>query len=182
MNKFFIAIAMFCGLLNSGCLHNDDHDHDQEHDVPTTMVMTFTEAANPSASISATWEDIDGIGGNGPNRIDTIKLRAGVQYVAAVRVLNSNETPAEDLTPTIVSEGTVHQLFYTATPAALLTIAVTDTDTRSLPIGLTTTVTGTKGVGSLTVELMHYDSEGAKNGVDRSDETDLSVTLPVVVE
>jgi hypothetical protein len=86
-----------------------------------------------------------------------------------------------DVTAEIVARKDEHQFFFTVS-GGVLTISPGDIDSRGLPVGLTTVIApAKKGAGELTIELSHFDDPADKDGTTRSDETDVSVTFPVVV-
>lgn len=166
-----------------GCSEHgsDPHDH-ADHDVVTTIVLELTASDTTIARQSVTWEDLDGPGGVNPTRIDTVVLRPGVAYTGRVVISNRSVSPVEDLTPTIEAERDNHQFFYQLSDG-LGALTITDTDSRQLPVGLTFVLTqsGSAPVGTLAVQMSHFDDASTKNGTTPSDETDLSVVFPVVV-
>ncbi|HCN05397.1 MAG TPA: hypothetical protein DIS79_07230 [Bacteroidetes bacterium] len=183
-----LLLSLTAATLFAGCSStNDPHDHDDDHDhdIITTVTVTFLNIADLSAEpVVAVWEDIDGPGGANPNRIDTIRLVPGTSYRASITVQNMSVTPPVDLTETIRNEKENHQFFYTA-PSGMVTITYADADSRSLPVGLSFGVLAATSpspdMGTLNVALSHYDNAADKNGMDRSDETDISVDFPIVV-
>lgn len=173
-----IAVGLVAGLA-IGCSDHghDPHDHD-DHDIMNRVTLYVTPVGG-GAEQAFVWEDADGPGGNAPNRIDTIRLAAGTNYNGRFEFFNTKENT--DLTPSIRGEKDVHQLFFTV-EGNVLAIAATDVDSRNLPVGLEVLVSSVRsGQGKLKVELDHYPSATSKTGTTRSDETDVSVSWPVVV-
>ena len=159
---------------------NDPHDHDHDHDIVSRVEYTLIGINTPD-TLTFVWEDADGPGGNNPNRIDTMVLDSGVAYRGALRLSNTTVTPAKDLTSNVRDDMGEHQFFFTVSDS-LVNVSIQDLDERGLPVGLATTVIAPRrGTGSLTIELSHFDDSSRKNGTDRSDETDVSITFPVVV-
>lgn len=149
-----------------------------DHDVVTTVVLT---AMSETDTLTFTWEDIDGIGGNPPNRIDTVVLRANETYACSLSLYNKSESPVLDMTEEIEEHSDEHQFFYTLTTAAGA-ITYDDTDANGKPVGLSTNwVTIDPATGTLRVDLSHFDDPKDKTGTTPSDETDVSVTFPVVI-
>ncbi len=157
-----LALSLAVAALGvTGC--DDDGGNQNENEVITTVVLTFTPAAG-GAPIVATFNDADGDGGNPPT-VDPINLTRGTAYNASVRFENRLETPAEDITTEVADESDEHQVFFTGTavngpasnqPAAALTHAYADTDAKGLPIGLANTFTAAAaGTGTLVVTLRH---------------------------
>ena len=174
----FIATTM----LMAGCSEHghgpDDHDHD--HDVISKVEFRLIGVLTADTT-TYVWEDADGAGGSNPNRIDTITLEVDRVYSGSIRLLNSTVSPAKDLTSGVRDDMDEHQFFFTISDS-LATITIQDFDERELPVGLATTLVGRKaGTGSLGIELSHFDDATQKTGVNRSDETDVSITFPLVV-
>lgn len=152
-----------------------------EEEVITTVTITLTEVGT-SAVTEFMWEDIDGDGSNPPNRIDTFRIKKGAEYTGAIRIENRAITPAEDYTEEIRRLGTQHQFFF-ATADELVTILPTDLDANGHVVGLAFSVLGKQyGTSVVQVELSHFDDPGSKNGTRPSDETDISVKFPLVVQ
>jgi hypothetical protein len=166
-------------LLSTSCSESS-HDHDHgEHDVVTTITMVLV-AEGSTDTLRYTWDDPDGAGGQPPS-IDTIMLAANTVYSAEIRILNDTEVPAEDLTSTIVNEGDQHQFFF-RTSIADVALVATDQDVNGLPIGQRLRLTtGAAATGTIGMDLSHYDSPAAKDGQTPSDETDISIDFPAVV-
>lgn len=153
-----------------------------EEEVITTLQLTFTNTTNPLDVKVCTWEDLDGAGGNAPNRIDTIALDATAGYNVSVKLFNASVSPIEDITVDIESHKDEHQFFYTWTPDLFTSITYTDKDSRNLPVGLTfSTHPRMVGTGTFTVSLSHFEDSARKDGTTQSDETDITTTFPVII-
>ena len=181
---FLSGAALALALFGTSCDHLDDpHDHSGDHDAVTTVTLTLV-AQGTTDTTRVTWEDLDGIGGNNPNRIDTLILRPGSIYVGAVQFENRAESPVENINEEVLEDANEHQVFY-AVSNSLGQVTVLDKDGKGLPLGLTfsiaTTTTAAAVPGSLTLSLYHYDSESSKSGTDPADETDVEVTFPLLV-
>jgi hypothetical protein len=151
-----------------------------EHDEITTVTLTMTNTSTLSTQ-AFVWEDIDGVGGKGPNRIDTITLAADSVYKGSLAFENRKVVPTVNVTTDILNERNNHQVFYTKT-GAVMTITTTDLDARNLPLGLKTSWTDVRSsVGALTVSLSHYPDSTTKKGTNPSTSTDVNVTFPVVI-
>ncbi|MFN4985576.1 MAG: hypothetical protein ACK5BQ_02550 [Ignavibacteria bacterium] len=178
-----VAIALVATGLY-GCKDVHLHPEGGEHEIITTVTLTFVDQSDSSNTITAVWEDVDGIGGANPNRIDTIKLSKAKTYRCYVTLQNHSAHPALDVTGDIKAELDNHQLFYDVTGGAAQ-ISITDADSRGLPIGLQfnlmTSMDASAVPGSLTMSLYHYDNSADKTGSNRGNETDIEVTLPLLV-
>jgi len=103
-----------------------------------------------------------------------------------LKLLNTVESPVENITEEVEEEADEHQFFYelSGSGAGRITIEYADTDGNGLPVGLEYTVTVTAGgadTATRNVVLSHYD-EGPKNGVDKSDESDIDINIPVEIQ
>ncbi len=144
-----------------------------EEEVITTLTLTFTDSANVQPTVTATFRDPDGDGGNGPDKHDTIKLANGTTYNVAITLLNESETPAEDMTAEIKDEDDEHLVCMTVT-GANVSIVKTDTD-GTLPVGLESKwTTGAASNGTVQVTLKHQP--GVKDGTCAPGDTDIDVT------
>ena len=178
------VLAMTFALFGTSCDHLDDpHDHDHDHDAVTTVTLTLV-AQGTTDTTRVTWEDLDGIGGNNPNRIDTLFLKPGSIYVGSVQFENRAESPVENINEEVLEDANEHQVFY-AVSNSLGQVTVLDKDGKGLPLGLvfslSTTTAAAAVPGTLTLSLYHYESESSKNGTDPADETDVEVTFPLLV-
>lgn len=151
-----------------------------DEDVVTRVVL----AVSPDGGTTEqrfVWEDADGPSGNAPNQIDTVRLAPGITYTATLSLYNTTVSPVVDVTSEIAEYANEHQFFF-AVNGGVFTMTATDTDGRSLPVGLASRIANVvTGTGTLTVNLSHYDDPTTKDGVTPSDETDVSVTWPVII-
>jgi hypothetical protein len=184
MKLTLIALALFCAsILLGGCSESshDPHDHD-DHDVITTVTFTLKPTNAAGDSLVYVWEDIDGVGGNNPNRIDTMKLATGVLYACTVKLENRSVNPAKDVTSEIAADKDEHQFLYTISDWQGA-ITVLDRDSRDLPVGLVfnlqTTITADAVPGTFGMRLFHYDNATDKVAGVPGEETDISIQLPV---
>ncbi len=178
------AAALALALFLTSCDHlSDPHDHSNDHDAITTVTLTLV-AQGTTDTTRVTWEDLDGIGGNNPNRIDTLVLKPGAIYLGSVQFENRAESPVENINEEVLEDANEHQVFY-AVSNSLGQATVLDKDGKGLPLGLVfslnTTTAAAAVPGTLTLSLYHYESESSKNGTDPADETDVEVTFPLLV-
>lgn len=181
----------------------DAHDHAHEHELITTVVLTFTPLAG-GTPLTFRWADPEG---DGSPEIDDISLADADDYDLSISFLDEQEDPAEDLSAEIADEADEHQVFLTgtgvegpATPenaAAIVAHAYADEDADGRPLGLQSTI-ATRGVGSgtLVVTLQHLPAQdGSPQKVDDlaeevaasglgalPGEADVSVTFPLIVQ
>lgn len=181
MSKHLSICLILFALTLAGCKEKQTPVDPAEDEVITTVTLSLRDLSSNVVS-EFVWEDLDGVGGNAPNRIDTLRLISSRMYLGGITIKNASVTPVVDLTPDIVAYKDQHQFFFSATNA-LAAVLTLDKDSRGLPVGLEFNVdAGTPGSGAFTVALSHYPTRTAKNGTTPSDETDISVTFPLVVE
>ena len=112
---------------------------------------------------------------------------SGAPPEVEIHVLNESASPTVDISAEILQEGTAHQFFFQVS-GVVTNVAYDDADANGLPIGLETIWTaGAPGPGQMLITLRHgLDKNGA--GVSGGDitnaggETDISITLPLVIE
>lgn len=186
LTKMLFTCLMIAGVFAlSGCKDpfHDDHSHD-EHDVITTVTLRFANVADSTDTLTVVWEDIDGIGGANPNRIDSVRLRKASAYTCNVRFENRSVNPVIDVTQDVQSDRDYHQVFYDLS-TYLGQITVEDVDSRNLPLGLRfrliTPMDASAVPGNLMLSLYHFDNEADKTGTTRGSETDIEVAFPMYV-
>ncbi len=184
MKNALIALAILAAsALVGGCSESahgpDDHG---DHDVITTVTFTLKPTNVAGDSLVYVWEDIDGVGGNNPNRIDTMRLAAGVLYACTVKLENRSVNPVKDVSAEIAEDKDEHQFLYTISDWQGA-ITVLDRDSRDLPVGLVfnlqSTITADAVPGTFGMRLFHYDNATDKVAGVPGDETDISIQLPV---
>ncbi|MBO3700740.1 hypothetical protein [Roseivirga sp. E12] len=180
--KFLSLLAMVLVMTACG---SDDPDPVNEEELITTVRVTFTNAAAPT--VTATFTDLDGPGGNDPV-LENPTLMTNTTYTVAVEFLNEQESPAEDITVEVSEEDDEHQVFFVIGTGLNATYAYTDQDGNGNPLGLAGTfTTAGAGAGNLTVTLIHEPVKTAA-GVSSGDptnadgETDVEVTFSVTVQ
>lgn len=155
-----------------------------EEELITRVVLTLTDGGN---TITATANDPDGDGVG--IQTETLTLTSGTTYSGTIDLFNdtADEPDEMDIGAEVDEERDEHQFFFTYTGTQggnRVTINVTDQDSNGLPVGLAFQVAvsgGGAAAGNLNVVLSHYDDQ-PKDGTTRSDETDVDVTFPVVIQ
>lgn len=178
-----ISLAVVTSLLFSACEDdpkNTNNNNDQE------LITTVTlQLVSETDTVKATFKDLDGSGGNNPT-IETLLLKANKTYKGSISLFDESKNPVLNIAEEVKEEGNVHQLFYEAkgSVAGKITVSNFDKDANNLPLGLTfdlATSNETATVsGFFNVILSHYDGT-AKNGTDKSNETDVDIDFPVTV-
>jgi len=183
MYRLFI-LAISLSFMFASC-SKDDPVIPNEEEVITTLIYTLTPDAGGTA-VELQFLDADGDGGDAPE-ITTSDLSPNTLYVGTVRLLNEQESPAEDVTTEIMEEDEDHQFFYETTVDGL-SVSYDDLDSNDQPVGIRTMLqTGDEGSGMLTITLRHEPNKSA-DGVVISDpsnaggETDIEVRFPINVQ
>jgi len=183
-NKIFLGVGI--SLLTAALLVSCDPtnpNNPNEQELITNVTLT---AINGTDTISASYSDPDGNGGNAPT-IDTLQLTASTNYSVHLTLLDETKNPVADITGEIEEDGEAHQFFYSFSSAALSWL-YQDQDGNGNPVGLEISVsTGTASTGSVVVTLRHEPNKTAA-GVSTGDitnaggETDVEISFPVVIQ
>lgn len=184
--RYVAGASLFCAtfFLLTGCDRANNPEPADENELITTVSLKFTEQGTTNAQ-TFTYRDIDGDGGQAPTKFDAITLTAGKTYDLAISFQDESKSPADDITAEINQKKDEHLVVYTPSPASLLTVTITDKDSRNYPVGLTSTAkAGAAGTGILNVQLRHQppvNGQPVKNGTATpgSDDVNLKFTLTV---
>jgi hypothetical protein len=186
MNKtiLFSAMLMSVSFLFQSCSKDEEEHHEEE--LITTLQLHFTPQSG-GATQTFVYRDADGPGGATPV-VDDIILDAGTVYQVHLEVLNESITPAEDITPEILSEADAHRFYYLPSTTSNLTFSNYDTDDNGVTLGLAATATtGTPSSGTLRMVLRHYP--GNPPGKEETDDenspkstTDIDVVFATEVQ
>lgn len=174
-------IAVTALILSFSACKKDPLPEVEENELITTLRLKFTNKANISDVKTVTWMDLDGPGGNNPV-IDEIVLAPNTSYTLTVdAILNEAENPVEDIKAEVEGEKDDHLFVYKPNPTSLLTITITDKDSKNLSVGLAAdAVTTAAGTGKLQVILRHQPD--SKNGTETPGSTDLDATFNLKVQ
>lgn len=154
-----------------------------EEELITTVNLSF---ANGAEVRTATWQDLDGPGGNAPV-ISGVNLDTSIVYTLTLSFLNEQENPAEDITEEVREEDEEHQVFFSVSSGLPLEVNYRDQDGNGNPLGvLNEAITLGTGNGDLQVTLRHEpdkDAAGVSDGVidNAGGETDVEVSIPITI-
>lgn len=170
----FLSLAFFV----ASCDKEDDVDPNEE-ELITTVKVSLT-AAGGTPQVFA-FKDVDGPGGQAPT-LDSIIIDGSKVYSASVQFLNESVSPADDITAEVNAEADDHEVFYEPTVAGL-TVTNRNTDTKGLPLGVTSTWnTGAAGKGTIKITLKHKPGSKASGDPVTKGETDVEVEFGVRVK
>lgn len=182
----FVLICISIGILSNACTKDKMEANDEE--VITTMKLTLTPAnAGSGTPLVFQFDDPDGPGGMSPS-IDQITLQPNTSYNVIVQLLNKTTTPAEDITKEVKEEADAHRFYYTPSAGSNITVSNLDTDTKGVPLGITSTwSTGTAATGKMKVTLRHYPGTPPNKALsdavdDPKSATDLEVEFSTKIQ
>lgn len=169
----------------SGCKKDDDlvpvpPPVENEGEVITKMTLTFVDSAGVQPTVSATFSDPDGDGGNAPTVFDTISLAASTTYNVSILLLNETVSPADTISNEVLEED--HEHLFCFTPSGV-TVTITRTDSDgTYEVGLQSKwVTGTASNGTVKVVLKHQP-DGLKDGTCTPGDTDIEVDFATKIQ
>ena len=172
-------------LLAASLLVSCDKDDDSgaptnESELITTVTLTLQETGTTN-TVTATFRDPDGEGGNVPTKFDEIVLKPNTVYNTTITLLDESKTPAENITEEIEEEDEDHQFFFAPAAGLNVTVAYDDKDENNLPVGLKTKLTtGAASTGKFRVTLKHQ--AGTKNNNIASGETDVELDFTTKIQ
>ncbi len=182
--QLYATLLVVALLLTSACKKKKPEE-DNETEVITTIEITFKDSANAANTKTFIWEDLDGEGGNVPNRIDSIIIDKSKTYITEVKVLDKTKNPVEDITEEVKEEANDHQMYYNLSPATGVALSITDKDGNNLPLGLNTKmVVAATAIGKKTLNVILKHKPGAKAANDAASvgETDVDITFPMRIK
>ncbi|WP_125185433.1 hypothetical protein [Botryobacter ruber] len=182
----YLAFLFLGSLLTiTACKDDEVPEPDEEQELITTVTLRLDpEDTDKGQSVSATWRDLDGPGGQ-PETKETLTLQPNMVYNGTLTILDESQTgKTVDITAEVREEGEEHQVFYVVDPQSLLTIQTTDTDNKSRPLGLQTTVTTDEvtGTGTIRIVLKHQPKLKSASSNINTGETDVDIKFDTIVQ
>jgi hypothetical protein len=182
MKQSFIHISIVILLLTTLACKKTSALIDDGTETITTVELTFKDSANAAAvPLVYIWEDIDGIGGNSPNRQDSIILDSAKTYFMDIRLTDKTQNPEVIVSDAIKLAGADHQFYDNLVSGFGVKIFVADFDINNLPIGFNQKwqMKGRKQKG-LVLNLLLKHKPGKKMASDGPaiGDTDLDVIFP----
>lgn len=150
-----------------------------EGELITTMKVMFEDVSQVQPTTSATFQDLDGDGGNSPGIFEDIELAPNTTYTASILLLNETESPTDTISNEVLEEASDH-LFCFAPSGANVTITRTDTD-GVYEVGLESEwTTGAVSTGSTRITLKHQPD--VKDGTCAPGETDVEINFVTKIQ
>lgn len=151
-----------------------------EGELITTVQFKISTTYSPLITQTFQYRDVDGIGGISPS-IDTIKLYGDRVYLVEVFLLDESKNPTDTISNEVLAESKDHLFIYEPADSNLrVTINDFDNNNPPLPLGILTSW-GTKGKSTTSIKLTLKHQPGIKNGDPTRGETDVEVTMPVII-
>lgn len=181
--NLYFFLSLFLVVFAVGCDDDDDPVIENEEEVITRVTWTLTPSDAANETVTFTFVDADGDGGNAPVISGTGTFAANASYSGVVSFANEDEL----IDPEIREEDEEHQVFYPVASGLNLTVAYGDSDSDGNPIGLLTTVTtGAASTGDVDIILRHEPMKGSAatigNPAAAGGETDVEVTFTATVQ
>ncbi|MFK8037131.1 MAG: type 1 periplasmic binding fold superfamily protein [Crocinitomicaceae bacterium] len=182
--KSSLFVVGIVALALSSCKKDDDlvkvpPPDQNDVELITTMKITFTDAANVQPTVTATFQDLDGPGGDDPDIFEDIILAPNTTYSAEILLLNETETPADTISNEVLEEDDEHLFCFTPS-GANLTISRTDSD-GTYEVGLLSEwVTGAASSGSTIIVLRHQPD--VKDGSCDPGESDIEINFTTKIQ
>ena len=186
MTTLNLIKAFLCFALISTIISCDPDDPIIENPEEIITSVTYTLTSSSGDVVTLNFLDEDGEDGNAPI-ITTEPLAVNEIYTCSIELLNTLETPAEDITAEVAEEDEDHQLFFQLSNTNVA-IDYLDEDEDMNPVGLSTTLTtGAAGTTDLTITLRHLPNksgEGVSDGLiaNAGGDTDVEVTFTLDVQ
>lgn len=184
-----ITMALALTLLSAACDNPSDSTPVLPEELLNRVVITLLDSVNQDSRMLS-FVDADGPSGSDAPLITGDTLAPGRTYYGLIDLYSLYRGTSDSLvrmTEEVREAGSSHQFFYTPDNSLkqLIEIEITDRDANNLPIGieftLRTSDVAMPATGMLNVVLSHFEQQGVKNGIVRSDESDIDIDFPIIV-
>lgn len=178
------SALMMGSLLFAGTSCKDDEPNpapEAEQELITDLALNLVPEGK-GQSVTATYEDEDGDGGNAPV-IQTLTLAPNTTYNFNITISDDSKTPPVNIGAEVLAEGDEHEFFFDPSDGLNVTVQKTDVDKNNRPIGLAgTLVTGEASSGTLKVTLKHQEGlKGTTSDITKG-ETDVEIDFQTVIQ
>lgn len=158
-----------------------------EQELITKVLVNFVPVIAGNPTVTYSYSDLDGPGGNAPQIAASGSLKANISYSVSVQFLDESKTPTKTITTEVSEEAEEHQVFFVKGGTLNVSFNYSDKDKDNRPLGLLwTATTGAASTGTLRVVLKHKLDKAA-TGVASGDltnaggDTDVDVTFNVTI-
>jgi hypothetical protein len=197
MNKLaFQIILIVAGCTLFACNKADDPVKEDVPEMVTQAIFTFTPETGTPVVVTAT--DPDGVGFEDLETDGAANLVANIPYNLTITLSNTllpEGDPGYDITAEVQEEGDEHLFFYSWTNDVFSSpvgngnidnrsdeVEYVDYDLHNLPVGLETRwIAQSSKTGNLRILLKHQPDLKSQTSSASDGETDLDITLEIVV-
>ena len=182
LKKFLIGMLSIALLVSAiSCKKASMANNESEHLAINRIEMLFKQGSTTVSTIVA--EDPDGDGGNPPSRIDNINLDFNKTYDVEVKFFNINNGVTKDLTPTIVQQAKVHEVYFILS-GLTFSIEKKDKDESGFPLGLVSQwkTANSGGQGTVLLKLMHKPIIKGSNDDPNKGHSDIAISFKLNVK
>ncbi|MBU3677004.1 MAG: hypothetical protein FGM54_07490 [Chitinophagaceae bacterium] len=177
-SKAACIMAILFTLYLSACKPSTPPNPNEEEMISSVLIH-LVDSSGVEADRTIIYRDLDGDGGNAPQRFDSIRLSKNKTYWSNLYFLDETKMPIDTISKEVNAEADEHLICYTPNGISM-PIVVLDQDGNNLPLGLVSKWrTGASGTGALRIQLRHQP--GNKNGScdPGSSDIDLNFTLHI---
>lgn len=181
MNTVVFSALMLCVVGFYSCKKDKVADPNEE-ELITTVRVKLKEKISGAQTVFE-FRDLDGEGGAAPSKFDQIVLGKGLGYDCTLELLNESVNPADNITAEVLAEADDHQFYLTAS-SSLVSFSNLSTDSKGLPLGVTSTwlASSAIGTGTLNVTLKHKPGAKAAGDPVSKGETDISLDFSLRIQ
>lgn len=187
--KLVVNVLLGCALVLIGysCGTASDPEPINEEELITTVNVTFTNSVNPNDIVLASFQDLDGPGGNDGIVMNPV-LSSHTVYNVEVEFLNESVFPTGNITVEVEAEGDDHQVFYITSSNLQFNLTYSDQDINGYPVGINSTVdVGASGTGTMEVILVHLPNKnnaGVSEGniANAGGDEDIHISFDVTIQ
>jgi hypothetical protein len=180
-SRYFLSVASMVLLAIGASSCGDDPAPVNEEEVITTVtvVLTPNDGGTP---VTLKFYDADGDGSIAPVKTVSGNLAVFKTYSGVITLQNESQSTPVDITTEVRNEAVHHLFCFTILSGSNLSVAASDTDSKGLPIGLSSTwTTTTTGPAAVKITLRHQ-FETKTGECPGNGETDVDVDFNVLIQ
>ncbi len=176
--KLLLSTSLIVGLLATQSCKKDPPQN-ETNEIITTLHIVATDTSS-GVTQTFTFRDLDGDKPNPPSQYDSIILSPNKGYRVNLVLLNESVNPTDSISNEILGEADDHLFIFKSAPISLLSIAITDKDSKNLPLGLNS-IWRTSNTGRGVTQIILRHQAGTKNGTETPGESDVDLSFVTVV-